>query len=222
MNNRRLLVVEGNIGAGKTTLARKLAQKTDARLVLERFEDNPFLPKFYEDKSRYAFPVELSFLADRYHQLVNEVDKPDLFQQLTVCDYHFFKSLVFARQTLSDDEYLLYSRLFHIIMSIAPRADLYVYLHRPIEVLLKHIAKRGRDFEKHIDREYLSMIQDSYFQFFKEQPDLPVLIIDAEDFDFENNIDTFMIINSLINRNYEAGISRIKLGDAIKDEKIAF
>ncbi len=209
--SRRLLVIEGNIGAGKTTLARMMSQQMKARLVVERFEDNAFLPKFYENRDRYAFPLELSFLADRYNQLKSDIDSPDLFQQLTVCDYHFFKSLVFARQTLSNDEFALYRQLFHIIMGLVPRADLFVYLHRPIEVLLKLIGKRGRSYEANIDAAYLSMIQESYFNFFREHPEYAILVVDVDDLDFENDPIVFSFLSELINRQYEAGINRVKL-----------
>lgn len=209
--NRRLLVIEGNIGAGKTTLARMMSQQVPARLVVERFEDNAFLPKFYENRDRYAFPLELSFLADRYNQLKSDIDTPDLFQQLTICDYHFFKSLVFARQTLSNDEFALYRQLFHIIMGLVPRADLFVYLHRPIDVLLKLIGLRGRSYETKIDGAYLSMIQESYFSFFREHPEYTILVVDVDDLDFENDPVVFSFISELINRQYEVGINRVKL-----------
>ncbi len=215
--NRRLLVIEGNIGSGKTTLARMLSQRLNARLVLERFEDNAFLPRFYEDRDRYAFPLELSFLADRYHQLKTEVESPDLFQQLTICDYHFFKSLVFARQTLSSDEFQLYRQLFHIIIGIAPKANLFVYLHRPTDALLQAIKKRGRDFEANINSQYLELIQDSYFDFFREHPEYPILIIDVDNLDFENNQHIFLKINDLIAKEYQPGITRIKLKEIMND-----
>ncbi|MGV8827529.1 MAG: deoxynucleoside kinase [Breznakibacter sp.] len=215
--NRRLLVIEGNIGAGKTTLARMMSELLKARLVVERFEDNAFLPKFYENRDRYAFPLELSFLADRYNQLKSDIDSPDLFQQLTICDYHFFKSLVFARQTLSNDEFSLYRQLFHIIMGLVPRADLFVYLHRPIGVLLKLIEKRGRSYETRIDAAYLSMIQESYFSFFREHPEYAILVIDLEDLDFENDPAIFYAVSELIGRQYEAGVNRVKLREIMND-----
>lgn len=215
--NRRLLVIEGNIGAGKTTLARMMSELLKARLVVERFEDNAFLPKFYENRDRYAFPLELSFLADRYNQLKSDIDSPDLFQQLTICDYHFFKSLVFARQTLSNDEFSLYRQLFHIIMGLVPRADLFVYLHRPIGVLLKLIEKRGRSYETRIDAAYLSMIQESYFSFFREHPEYAILVIDLDDLDFENDPAVFSVVSELIGRQYEAGVNRVKLREIMND-----
>ena len=215
--NRRLLVIEGNIGAGKTTLASMMSRQVNARLVTERFDDNAFLPKFYENRERYAFPLELSFLADRYNQLKSEIDSPDLFHQLTICDYHFFKALVFARQTLSNDEFTLYRQLFKIIMGLVPRADLFVYLHRPVAVLLNMIAKRGRSYERSIDSSYLLMIQDSYFNFFREHPEYAILIVDAEDLDFENDGAVFDSLSRLINRHYEAGINRVKLKEFMND-----
>lgn len=214
---RRLLVVEGNIGAGKTTLAQMLSKDAGARLVTERFDDNAFLPKFYENRDRYAFPLELSFLADRYNQLKNEIEHPDLFRQQTICDYHFFKSLVFARQTLSDDEFQLYRQLFHIVMGLVPKADLFVYLHRPIHVLLANIAKRGRSYEQHIDGAYLQLIQDSYFDFFREHPEYPILIVDVDDLSFEDDALVYDKLRQIIGLQYGEGIHLRRLKEMMND-----
>src|SRR6185436_15448389 len=144
------LVIEGNIGTGKTSLASRIARDYNTRLILERFADNPFLPKFYENQSRYAFPLELSFLADRYKQLKNDLSNPELFQQQTVSDYILNKSLIFAGITLKDDEYDLYQRLFDIINPNLPKPDLLVYLHKDINTLQRNIRSRGRDYERNI------------------------------------------------------------------------
>jgi len=178
------IVIEGNIGAGKTTLASMIARDCNAKLILERFADNPFLPKFYNDPSRYSFPLELSFLADRYRQLKDELVEPDLFKNFTVADYYFMKSLVFSSKTLEKDEFSLYHQIFYIIYSSLPKPDLYVYLHVPPERLLKNIALRGREYEKSITADYLSGIQESYFNFFRQNPENRYLVLDVSNIDF--------------------------------------
>jgi deoxyadenosine/deoxycytidine kinase len=178
------IVIEGNIGAGKTTLASMIARDCNAKLILERFADNPFLPKFYNDPSRYSFPLELSFLADRYRQLKDELVEPDLFKNFTVADYYFMKSLVFSSKTLEKDEFSLYRQIFYIIYSSLPKPDLYVYLHVPPERLLKNIALRGREYEKSITADYLSGIQESYFNFFRQNPENRYLVLDVSNIDF--------------------------------------
>ena len=155
------IVIEGNIGAGKTTLAGMLARDCNARLVLEQFADNPFLPKFYSEPDRYSFPLELAFLAERYRQLNTNVYQPELFNSVTIADYYFVKSLIFARITLHGDEFALYRQLFDIIMQRLPLPSLYVYLHSPVERLLRNIATRGRDYEQNITANYLADIQQS-------------------------------------------------------------
>jgi deoxyadenosine/deoxycytidine kinase len=178
------IVIEGNIGAGKTTLASMIAKEYNAKLILERFADNPFLPKFYNDPSRYSFPLELSFLADRYRQLKEELVEQDLFRSFTVADYYFMKSLVFSSKTLEQDEFSLYRQIFYIIYSSLPKPDLYVYLHVPPERLLKNIALRGREYEKTITADYLFGIQESYFNFFRQNPENRYLVLDVENIDF--------------------------------------
>lgn len=178
------IVIEGNIGAGKTTLASMIAKEYNAKLILERFADNPFLPKFYDDPSRYSFPLELSFLADRYRQLKEELVEQDLFRSFTVADYYFMKSLVFSSKTLEKDEFSLYRQLFYIIYSSLPKPDLYVYLHVPPERLLKNIALRGREYEKTITADYLIGIQESYFNFFRQNPENRYLVLDMSNIDF--------------------------------------
>ncbi len=178
------IVIEGNIGAGKTTLASMIAKEYNAKLILERFADNPFLPKFYDDPSRYSFPLELSFLADRYRQLKEEIVEQDLFRSFTVADYYFMKSLVFSSKTLEQDEFSLYRQIFYIIYSSLPKPDLYVYLHVPPERLLKNIALRGREYEKTITADYLTGIQESYFNFFRQNPENRYLVLDVSNIDF--------------------------------------
>ena len=205
--DKNFIVVEGNIGSGKTSLAKKAAGLTDARLILETFEDNPFLPKFYKDRERYAFPTELSFLAARYRQLKKDIQHKDLFHQLTIADYHFLKSLIFARETLAEDEFRLYRQLFDIIYETAPPPDIYFYVHRPVDVLLKFIKKRGREYEKNINAEYLKKIQEGYFRSFKEHPELKIVIIDAGDKDFIDNHDVFKNMLNIMDDDYPKGVS---------------
>jgi len=178
------VVIEGNIGAGKTTLAGKISEQFNASLILEHFGDNPFLPKFYDDPEKYSFPLELSFLASRYKQLKEEFGPQDLFKAFTVADYYFMKSLVFAASTLKEDEFNLYRQIFYIIYGTLPKPDIYVYLHLNPDRLLQNIEKRGRNYEKSITREYLQKIQDSYFSFFKQNPDNKYLVIDINEIDF--------------------------------------
>lgn len=185
---------EGNIGAGKTTLATKIAEDFNAKTVLERFADNPFLPKFYKDQNRYAFPLEMSFLADRYQQLSDDLAQFDLFKDFLVADYHIFKSLIFAKITLAEDEYRLYRNLFDIIYKEMPKPDLYVYLYQNSERLLQNIKKRGRSYEQKIPADYLDKINSGYLDYIKSQTDLNVLIIDVSDRDFVKNQEDYLYI----------------------------
>jgi deoxyadenosine/deoxycytidine kinase len=204
------LVIEGNIGSGKTTLATMLANEMNARLVLEQFSDNPFLPKFYTNPERYSFPLELSFLAERYKQLNNELRSATLFQPLTIADYFFMKSLIFARNTLSDDEYQLYRQIFEIIYNSIPKPDLYVYLHMPTDRLLQNIRKRGREYEQSISHEYLEKIRKGYFDFFRQHPDYTFLVVDTSNLDFVANSDDYLTIkHAIFDKRYEKGVNRI-------------
>jgi deoxyguanosine kinase len=182
----KYLVIEGNIGAGKTSLATMLAKESGSRLVLEAFSNNPFLAKFYEDPGRYAFQLELSFLSERYHQIKNELGHPDLFGQSVISDYFLAKSFIFSKYNLKDDEMKLFEKLFSIINLQAPKPDLYVYLHVPVDKLLDNIKLRGRDYEKHIQYDYLKEVQDGYFGFFKSQQEMKILVIDTSNLDFVN------------------------------------
>lgn len=185
---------EGNIGAGKTTLATKIAEDFNAKTVLERFADNPFLPKFYKDQNRYAFPLEMSFLADRYQQLSDDLAQFDLFKDFIVADYHIFKSLIFAKITLAEDEYRLYRTLFNIVYREMPKPDLYIYLYQNSERLLQNIKKRGRSYEQKIPADYLDKINNGYLDYIKSQADLNVLIIDVSDKDFVKNQEDYLFV----------------------------
>jgi len=200
------LVIEGNIGTGKTSLACKISKEFNTRLILERFADNPFLPKFYENRQRYAFPLELSFLADRYQQLKDEIANQELFQHQTISDYTLSKSLIFASITLKDDEFDLYQRLFQIINPHLPKPDLLVYLHKDVASLKSNILKRGRDYEQNIEDAYLKQLEQGYWEFFKQQHNLKILVIDTNEVDFVNNEDEYRTILELINSEYQPGI----------------
>ena len=206
------VVIEGNIGAGKTTLATKISEQFNARLILEHFADNPFLPKFYNDPEKYSFPLELSFLASRYKQLQEELVPQDLFRAFTVADYYFMKSLVFAASTLNGDEYNLYRQIFYIIYGSLPKPDMFVYLHLSPDRLLQNIEKRGRNYEKSITRDYLQKIQDSYFTFFKQNPENKYLVIDIENIDFVANENHYRkIVDTIFFDNYPVGLNMVIL-----------
>jgi deoxyadenosine/deoxycytidine kinase len=206
------LVIEGNIGAGKTTLAQMISEKYQAKLVLEQFADNPFLPKFYENQEHYSFPLEMAFLAERYNQLNRELSHFDLFSSFTVSDYYFMKSLIFAQNTLHTDEYNLYRQFFTIIYDKMPKPDLYVYLHKDTDLLLQNIALRGRNYETYITKEYLEKITQGYFGYFRQQSDFPILIIDTNEIDFVNQSEDFeKIVSVLFEKPHSKGITRILL-----------
>ncbi|HEX8517915.1 MAG TPA: deoxynucleoside kinase [Bacteroidia bacterium] len=205
------IVIEGNIGAGKTTLATRMAAESNSRLILEQFADNPFLPKFYENREKYAFPLEMSFLAERYQQLKNELVRNDMFQPGIISDYYFLKSLIFAKANLNGAEYDLYTRLFHIINDSLPKPDLFVYLYHHTERLLENIKKRGRPYEQNISAEYLTEIQTAYFDFLKQLGDQRILIINVNTLDFAHNEEHYTQVFQIINKPYNAGITRLTL-----------
>jgi deoxyguanosine kinase len=205
------ITIEGNIGAGKTTLCNKIARDMGYRLILEQFADNPFLPNFYKNPERYAFTVELFFMTERHKQLQEELTQQDLFQNAIVSDYIFFKTLLFARNNLSTEEYRLFQRLFNILNASFPKPDLLVYLHRPVPNLLENIQKRGRSYEQDISSDYLLQIQQAYFEFFKTDNQLPVLILDVEKIDFLKNEAHYERIIELISKKYAPGIHRLSI-----------
>jgi deoxyguanosine kinase len=208
----KYLVIEGNIGAGKTSLASLLAEETGSRLVLETFSDNPFLAKFYEDPGRYAFQLELSFLSERYHQIKTELGQPDLFGQSVISDYFLAKSFIFSKYNLKDDEMKLFEKLFSIINLQAPKPDLYVYLHVPVEKLLENIKLRGRSYEKHIQFDYLKEVQEGYFGFFKSQREMKILLIDTSHIDFVNKESDLQRLKKVIfEGDYSVGLNRLIL-----------
>ena len=198
--NCQYIAIEGNIGAGKTSLSTMISQDFNAKLILERFKDNPFLPKFYEDKHRYAFPLEMSFLADRYQQLSDDLAQFDLFKDFVVSDYDVFKSLIFAKITLQEDEYALYDKLFRIMYKEMVKPELYIYLYQNTERLLENIKSRGRDYEQNIQPEYLIEINKSYLSFIKSRADMNVRIIEISDLDFVNKREDYLYLLEQIDK----------------------
>ncbi|MFH0895564.1 MAG: deoxynucleoside kinase [Bacteroidota bacterium] len=205
----KYIVIEGNIGAGKTSLTSRISKEFNGKLILEQFADNPFLPKFYENPSKYAFPLELSFLAERYQQLTDELGNHDLFSNFMIADYYFSKSLIFAQNTLPEDEFLLYKKLFSIIYRTLPKPDLMVYLYLDTESLLRNIRSRGREYEKNIQADYLEKIQSSYIEFLRQQPEQRTVIVDTGKVDFVNNKEHYQQMLEIINAEYPVGITRI-------------
>ncbi|HRN73999.1 MAG TPA: deoxynucleoside kinase [Ginsengibacter sp.] len=198
------ITIEGNIGAGKTTLAHLLTKKLHARLILEEFADNPFLPKFYENKDQYAFPLELFFMAERYKQMKDLLGAKDLFHHVTVSDYLFIKSLLFARVNLPDEEFNLYQKLFNIINPHLIKPDLLIYLHAPIAKLKENISKRNRSYEQSIDPDYLYSIQETYIQYIKQHK-LKTLFIDTSNADFLGNEAHLQAVLDALEKDYDAG-----------------
>jgi deoxyguanosine kinase len=202
--NYHFIAIEGNIGAGKTTLAHLLAKQLNARLVLEEFADNPFLPKFYENPQQYAFPLELFFMAERYKQLKDLIHTKDLFQSITVSDYLFTKCLLFAKVNLSDEEFRLYHKLYDIIRQPLIQPDLLIYLHVPVQKLQKNIRKRNRTYELNIPDDYLFRLQETYTHYIR-QHNLKTLFIDASNADFLGNATHFKILLDALEKDYENG-----------------
>lgn len=208
--NYHFITIEGNIGAGKTTLAHLLSKHFNARLILEEFADNPFLPKFYENPDQYAFPLELFFMAERFKQLKELLQQKDMFQQLTISDYLFTKCLLFAKVTLPDDEFRLYQRLFEIIHQQLIQPDLLIYLHAPINKLQQNIKKRNRPYEQKIPDEYLFNIQETYTHYIR-QHNVKTLFVDASNADFLGNEKHLGAIIDALQRDYDDGQHFISL-----------
>ncbi len=198
------ITIEGNIGAGKTTLARLLSKKLDARLILEEFAENPFLPKFYENPGQYAFPLELFFMAERYKQLKDLLHTRDMFQSVTISDYLFTKCLLFARVNLPEEEFRLYQKLFDIIHAQMIQPDLLIYLHAPVIKLQQNIKKRNRHYEQNISDDYLFNIQQTYTHYIK-QHNIKTLFIDASNANFLDNPKHLEIVLEALEKDYEQG-----------------
>ncbi|MFO7723319.1 MAG: deoxynucleoside kinase [Bacteroidales bacterium] len=203
--------IEGNIGAGKTTLARMVSTHLHSRLILEEFEDNPFLPLFYQNPDRYALQTELTFLTDRYKQLSSLLVSMSLFEPVTVSDYYIYKSRLFARNNLNDDDFRLYGKIFSIVESALPKPDLMIYLHQKPQQLLTNIRKRGRAYEEHITEGYLDSIQQAYLSYIRAEQRFPILLIEMEDIDFLKNKQDFSHIVDLLRQTFSPGLHRISM-----------
>lgn len=200
----QFITIEGNIGAGKTTLANLLSKHYNARLILEEFADNPFLPKFYENPDQYAFPVELFFMAERFKQLKELLSQKDMFQTLTISDYLFTKCLLFAKVTLPEDEFRLYQRLFDIIHQQLIQPDILIYLHAPVSKLQSNIRKRNRSYEQNISDDYLFNLQETYTHYIK-QHNIKTLFVDASNADFLTNEQHLQVILDALEKDYDHG-----------------
>lgn len=210
MSSYHYIVVEGNIGAGKTSLSTRLAKEHDARLILEEFADNPFLPKFYESPERYAFPVELSFLSERFSQLKRELNVRDLFAPRVISDYFIGKCQIFAKNNLNADEYDLFLKMYDLVSNNCPKPDLLVYLYLDVEHLQANIRKRGREYEKNITNEYLENIQKQYLEFIRQHDQMRVVIVNTANVDFVNREHDYQIMKEIVGGTYSKGIHRIE------------
>ena len=212
--NYNYIAIEGTIGAGKTTLSKRIAADFNGKLLLEEFEaeKNPFLPKFYKEPDKYSFQVEMTFLALRYQQLKDKLGALDLFHDFIISDYYVAKSLIFSRNNLQEDEYQLFSRFYNIIFSDMPKPELLVYLYSDVNRLQRNIRKRGRSYEQGISDEYLESIQQGYFGFLRQQQDnMRILILDTNHLDFVANESDYRRIIEAIDRPYDVGLHRIAL-----------
>lgn len=207
----RYIAIEGNIGAGKTTLCNMLAEDYGCSLILEEFADNPFLSNFYQDPERYAFPVELFFMTERHKQLQQYLAQQSLFEELIVSDYFFVKTLLFAQINLQAEEFRLFQRLYHILNTTFQKPDLLVYLHRSVDDLLNNIKHRGRAFEQQIQPNYLERIQNAYFSYIRSVTDIPVLILYIDQVKFWENRDEYETIVSSIQQPHLPRIHHLKL-----------
>jgi deoxyadenosine/deoxycytidine kinase len=207
----KYVTIEGNIGAGKTTLAQLLSEEFSGRLILEQFEENPFLPKFYENPQQFALQLEMSFLIDRYKQLNAILSEPNIFTSFTVSDYMLSKSLLFAKVNLSPGDYKLYSLFFQLIQRKLPKPDIIFYLHAETEQLQRNIKKRGRSYEQNINRHYLGKIERMYFEYFKQTPNLKVVIVDVNDKDWISDMYAYKSLLKVFDTPYEPGINYVKL-----------
>jgi deoxyadenosine/deoxycytidine kinase len=210
--NYHFITIEGNIGAGKTTLSHLLSKHFNARLILEQFADNPFLPKFYENPQQFAFPLELFFMAERFKQLKDLLQQKDMFQTLTISDYLFTKCLLFAKVNLSEDEFRLYQRIFDIIHQQLVQPDLLIYLHAPVSKLQTNIKKRNRSYEQKIPDEYLFNIQETYTNYIR-QHNIKTLFIDTTNADFLGNERHLQVVLEALEKDYEDGQHYLVLPD---------
>jgi deoxyadenosine/deoxycytidine kinase len=209
--NGNFLVIEGNIGAGKTALCQMLATDFNSSLILEEFSDNPFLPLFYKEPDRYAFPVELFFMTERHKQLQKMLLERDLFSEYVVADYIFSKTLLFARENLKGEEFRLFQRLYDTLDSNFPKPDLMLYLHRDVKQLRANILKRNRPYELQISDTYLEGIQSAYFNFFRTSRQIPIVVLNLGDIDFIHNKNAYLFIRDLLQTKFKPGLHTIQI-----------
>lgn len=205
------ICVEGNIGAGKTTFCQLIKEEYSCRMILEQFDDNPFLPFFYENPERYAFTVELFFMTERYKQLQSTSNTQDLFRTFTIADYTFIKTLLFAKNNLPAEEFKMFQQMFAALNKSTLKPDLIVYFHRSVDILQQNIKKRGRTYENKISDDYLLEIQNAYFEYFRHILSFPILIIDLKDIDFVSNRDQYNELKLLLSKKYRPGVHRYTL-----------
>lgn len=205
------ITIEGNIGSGKTTFCKKIKEEYNCQLILEEFDDNPFLPLFYKDQQRWAFTVELFFMTERYKQMQQQLVSRDMFVDFTITDYAFIKTLLFARQNLDEGEFKMFQKLFTTLNHSFPQPELLVYFHRSVDVLQQNIALRGRSYEVGITDHYLTKVQNSYFEYFRNILSYPILIIDLNTIDFETNVRNYQEVKLLLAKKYNPGVHRISL-----------
>lgn len=205
------LCIEGNIGSGKTSFTNMIHDEYQCQLILEEFNDNPFLPLFYQDKERYSFSVELFFMTERYKQLQKKLLSQDLFHQFTISDYSFIKSLLFANNNLIEEEYRLFLKMWNVLNASFPKPDLLVYFHRDVDTLMHYIKIRGREYEKLIKPDYLLKIQNTYFEYFRNILSYPVVIVDLNQIDFVANEEHYKTLKHIITSDYRPGVHRISL-----------
>ncbi len=207
----KLITIEGNIGAGKTTLASLLAEEFKGQLILEAFEENPYLPKFYENNSKYALQLEMSFLIERYQQLTRIFSEPNIFSNFTVTDYMLKKCLLFSKVNLSKQEFKLYKQFFDQIYKKLPKPEIVFYLHADTDQLMRNIKKRGREYEQNMSRIYLNRLEKMYFEFFKQNPENKYVIIDVNNIDWVSNVFAYKQLLKLFDKEYAVGMNYVKL-----------
>lgn len=205
------ITIDGNTGAGKTTLTQMLARDFGGDLILEEFADNPFLPLFYATPERYAFSTELYFLLDRYEQLKETLAERDLYGKLHFADYIFQKSLLYAKANLHGEEYNLFERIFKTLLNDLPEPELLIYIHSKADRLVRNIQKRGRDFEQVVRKTYLETVENIYFEHFEQNKHLRILIITADDIDFVVNPKDYQRICEAVTKEFDPGIHHISL-----------
>jgi len=211
MDRPRHIAIEGPIGVGKTALAQILAERTEGRLVLEQPQENPFLPGFYAERRKYAFQTQLFFLLSRYQQQ-QQLLQQDLFNQSTISDYIFGKDRIFAALTLEPAELALYHQVYDLLGARVARPDLVVYLQARTEVLLSRVRKRGRDYERTIEFDYLDALASAYRDFFFHYEETPLLVVNTSDIDFEVNAEDLEALLSVIARHKKGTRHYVPLG----------